>query len=129
MAFGSAAIPVPPSATPTRRTPIMSPPSTCASPIATGCGDGGYGGEWPMPQIDPWSDETLRRLQFRTLHEDFMHREGFAGWRWPDPQVTYNEADQFERWLIERWLAHVRSPEYRQTTDYLYLRAEWDRGR
>lgn len=49
----------------------------------------------------------------------------------PAPRVTADDVfeDAFEAWLIERWLAHIRSPEYRDSPDYHYLRAEWERGR
>jgi hypothetical protein len=75
------------------------------------------------------TDDQLRRLQFRRLHEDFMRSEGFEGWEWPDPIVRVPEADLFEAWLIERWLDHVRSDEYQTSADYYFLRAEWERER
>ena len=37
--------------------------------------------------------------------------------------------DPFEAWLVERWLAHVRSLAYRGSADFHFLRAEWERGR
>lgn len=81
-----------------------------------------------MPQTD-LSPEQIRRIQFHLTHEDFMRAEGFPGWRWPDPPVHYVEAEGFERWLIDRWLAHARTDEFRQSADYWFLRAEWERGR
>jgi hypothetical protein len=83
---------------------------------------------FPMPQTD-LSDDQHRRLQFRRLHEDFMRAESFTGWTWPEPDTGREaDADQFERWLIERWLAHVRSPEFQHSADYHFLRAEWEHG-
>ncbi len=79
-----------------------------------------------MPDI---SDEALGRAQFHRLHEDLMRAEGFEGWAWPDPPTgRAADADLFERWVIARWLAHIRSPEYRGSADYWFLRAEWERN-
>lgn len=36
--------------------------------------------------------------------------------------------DAFEEWLVERTLRAARSEEYRQSVEYEYLRAEWERG-
>ena len=74
-----------------------------------------------------FTDEQLRRMQFRRRHEDFMRAEGFPGWEWPVDVGRASDADMFEEWLIARWLAHMRSPEYRKTTDYWFLRAEFER--
>jgi hypothetical protein len=37
--------------------------------------------------------------------------------------------DPFEAWVIERTLRAVRSEAYRETAEYEYLMAEWERGR
>ena len=74
-------------------------------------------------------DEAARaweRVRFHQQHEDFMRASGFPDWRWPDPPVYCHE-DDFERWLIERWLAEVRSDRFKQSAEYHYLRAEWER--
>lgn len=34
----------------------------------------------------------------------------------------------FELWLIERWLKEIRSEAFRESADYEYLRAQWERG-
>ena len=33
----------------------------------------------------------------------------------------------FEEWLVDRWLKHVQSEEFRASADYHYLHAEWER--
>jgi hypothetical protein len=33
----------------------------------------------------------------------------------------------FEHWLIERWLKEIRSEAFRDSADYEYLRARWER--
>ncbi|MES2136184.1 MAG: hypothetical protein V4502_03880 [Pseudomonadota bacterium] len=38
-------------------------------------------------------------------------------------------ADAFEEWLVERTLKAARSEEWQASTEYEYLRAEWERGR
>ncbi len=60
---------------------------------------------------------------------DQRWRAAFAklGMPYPDPPVAYSHVDDFERWLIERWLEHARSDSFRQTAEYQYLRAEWER--
>ncbi len=49
----------------------------------------------------------------------------------PPPEIHLADVfdDAFEAWLVERWLAHVRSAEYRASADYHFLRAEWEQGR
>lgn len=39
----------------------------------------------------------------------------------PDPY-------DFEAWLIERWLKHVRSETFQDTAEYMFLRGEWERS-
>lgn len=41
--------------------------------------------------------------------------------------VVEPEHDHFEEWLIDRWLTHVRSPQFRTSADYHFLRAEFER--
>ncbi len=36
-------------------------------------------------------------------------------------------ARSFEAWVIEKWLAELRSEGFRDTAHYEYLRAEWER--
>jgi hypothetical protein len=79
-----------------------------------------------MASVDDVTDEELRRMQFHRLHTEFMRAEGFTGWEWPI-EVSYCHADLFEEWLIERWLRHIRSEAFRETAEYHYLRAEWER--
>jgi len=38
-------------------------------------------------------------------------------------------ADAFEHWLVERTLKAARSEAFRETAEYEYLMAEWERGR
>jgi hypothetical protein len=35
--------------------------------------------------------------------------------------------DDFETWLVRRWLAEIRSVAFRQSAEFEYLRAEWER--
>lgn len=37
--------------------------------------------------------------------------------------------DAFEHWLVERTLRAARSEAFRETAEYEYLMAEWERGR
>jgi hypothetical protein len=37
--------------------------------------------------------------------------------------------DMFENWLIDKWLTQVQSAEFRDSAEYHYLRAEWERQR
>lgn len=64
---------------------------------------------------------------FHMQHEDFMRASGFPDWHWPDPPTCGSQADDFERWLIERWLTHLRSDSFQKSAEYQYLRAEWER--
>ncbi len=77
------------------------------------------------------SNEQLRGLQFRRMHEMFMRAEGFTGWTWPDPPELVRSAeianDMFEEWLIARWLREIRSDSFRRSVQYERLRAEWER--
>ncbi len=34
----------------------------------------------------------------------------------------------FEAWLVEKWLVEIRSEAFRNTAEYEYLRAAWERG-
>lgn len=36
--------------------------------------------------------------------------------------------DLFEEWLIERWRRRVASAAFRESAEFEYLRAEWERG-
>ncbi len=57
-----------------------------------------------------------------------MRASGFPDWVWPDPPTDrMSDADLFEEWLIERWLRQIRSDEFKETAEYHYLRAEWER--
>ena len=60
---------------------------------------------------------------------DQGHRAAFArlGMPYPDPPTVGSRADDFERWMIQRWLTHLRSDSFRQSAEYQYLRAEWER--
>ncbi len=33
----------------------------------------------------------------------------------------------FEDWLVEKWLAEIRSDAFRETAEFEYLRAQWER--
>jgi hypothetical protein len=33
----------------------------------------------------------------------------------------------FEGWLVEKWLREIRSDSFRETAEFEYLRAQWER--
>lgn len=83
----------------------------------------------PIPDYQPSWDAGMKSWWFHRQHELFMRDSGFPDWHWPEPLeiVPYCEADIFEEWLIERWLAHIRSEEFQESADYHFLRAEFER--
>lgn len=43
--------------------------------------------------------------------------------------VKWTADDEFEAWATERFTEQLKSPEYRESAEYHYLRAEWERSR
>ena len=72
-----------------------------------------------------WTDEEVARIWRDQRYRAAFERLGIP---YPDPPVPYVKADLFEEWLIERWLREVRSDSFRETAEYHYLLAEWERG-
>lgn len=46
----------------------------------------------------------------------------------PEPAEFFAPADSFEHWVIQRWLKEIRSDEFQNSTQGLYLRGQWERG-
>lgn len=44
------------------------------------------------------------------------------------PEDAEPDPFDFEAWLIERWLKHVRSEAFQETAEYQFLRGEWERS-
>ena len=64
-------------------------------------------GETPEQPAPQWSDEEW--VEFLGL-------------------VYVGLADPFEEWLVRRWLREARSEAFRESAEYEYLRAEWERA-